>query len=295
MFTFDQLRGFVAVCEELNFGRAAARLSMTQPPLSRLMQKLEREVGARLLDRDSRGVALTAAGEVFLGEARRLLALADSAPALARRISEGTAGTLRIGFTAGSGYGVLPQLLNHLAAALPEVEIELYEMVSREQVDALLAHEIDLGLARPPFDPAAFSSRQVFREALVVALPQGHPLADTQAIAPEDLAHQSLILYSPEKARYFYDLVVGVVPVRHDNVVHTVSQILTMVWLVQAGRGVALVPRSAELLGVRGVLYRPIDLPRARFAELDLLWSKDTENPALAAALGALESFRATF
>ena len=99
-YTLEQLRGFVAVADELHFGRAAARLKMTQPPLSRQVQKLERAVGAQLLERDSRRVALTAAGQVFLVEARRLLALADTAPQLARRVSSGSHGVLRIGFTA---------------------------------------------------------------------------------------------------------------------------------------------------------------------------------------------------
>ena len=101
-FTLEQLRGFVAVAEELHFGRAAARLKMTQPPLSRQIQKLERVVGAQLLERDNRRVTLTAAGEAFLVEARRLLALADSAPELARRVSSGSHGVVRIGFTAAS-------------------------------------------------------------------------------------------------------------------------------------------------------------------------------------------------
>src|SRR3954463_16248702 len=114
-FTLEQLRGFVAVADELHFGRAAARLKMTQPPLSRQIQKLERGVGAQLLERDNRRVTLTAAGEVFLGEARRLLALAASAPQLARRVSSGATGLVRIGFTAASTYGTLGQLLNDLA------------------------------------------------------------------------------------------------------------------------------------------------------------------------------------
>src|ERR671916_265082 len=126
-FTLEQLRGFLAVADELHFGRAAARLKMTQPPLSRQIQKLERAVGAQLLERDNRRVTLTAAGEVFLGEARRLLTLADSAPELARRVSSGASGVVRIGFTAASTYGILGSLLNRLAERLPEVDLDLRE------------------------------------------------------------------------------------------------------------------------------------------------------------------------
>src|ERR671921_116022 len=204
-FTLEQLRGFLAVAEELHFGRAAARLKMTQPPLSRQIQKLERVVGAQLLERDNRRVALTTAGEVFLVEARRLLSLADSAPELARRVSSGSRGVVRIGFTAASTYGILGRLLNDLAAALPDVDVDLAEMVTREQVAALLAEEVDLGLARPPFDEEAFGSRLLQREALLVAAPTGHRLLDLGRDATaRDLASQPVVMHSPTRARYFY-------------------------------------------------------------------------------------------
>lgn len=292
MYSFEQLRGFVAVAEELHFGRAAARLSMTQPPLSRLIQKLERAIGVRLFDRDNRGVAITPAGRAFLGEARRLLALAESAPDLARRISRGSVGQVRIGFTAASAYGVLPRLLDHLARTVPDIDLDLQEMVTREQVDALLGHELDLGLARPPFDPAEFGSRLLRREEMVLAVPAGHPLTELdRPVRPQDLLTEPLIMHSPSKARYFYDLVVSLVPVVHENVVHTVSQILTMVWLVSARRGVAFVPQSTSLLGIDGVEYLPLRTTSSRPAELHLLWPKDSPNPALGVVLDALESF----
>lgn len=282
----------MAVAEELHFGRAAARLSMTQPPLSRLIQKLERSIGVRLFDRDNRGVAITPAGRAFLGEARRLLALAESAPDLARRISRGSVGQVRIGFTAASAYGVLPRLLDHLARSVPDVDLDLQEMVTHEQVDALLGHELDLGLARPPFDPAEFGSRLLRREEMVLAVPTGHPLtALDRPVRPQDLLTEPLIMYSPSNARYFYDLVVSLVPVVHENVVHTVSQILTMVWLVSARRGVAFVPQSTSLLGIDGVEYLPLQTTPARPVELHLLWPKSSPNPALGVVLGALESF----
>src|SRR3954454_19199704 len=120
-FTLEQLRGFVAVADELHFGRAAERLKMTQPPLSRQIQKLERVVGAQLLERDNRRVTLTSAGPTLLAEARRLLSLADARPERARRVASGASGVVRIGFTAASTYGTLGQLLNDLARELPDV------------------------------------------------------------------------------------------------------------------------------------------------------------------------------
>jgi DNA-binding transcriptional LysR family regulator len=288
-YTLEQLRGFVAVADELHFGRAAARLKMTQPPLSRQIQKLERAVGAQLLERDNRRVSLTAAGDVFLAEARRLLSLADSAPELARRVSSGSSGVVRIGFTAASTYGVLGRLLNDLAAALPDVDVDLAEMVTREQVAALLNQEIDLGLARPPFDAETFGSRLLHREAMLVAAPTGHRLLELdRPVEAADVAAEPVVMHSPTKARYFYDLVVGVVPIASENTVHTVSQVLTMLWLVAAGRGIAFVPASAARLQIEGVGFVRLHTPVAEPVELHLLWERDSKNPALWRALEVL-------
>jgi DNA-binding transcriptional LysR family regulator len=289
-FTLEQLRGFVAVAEELHFGRAAARLKMTQPPLSRQIQKLERGVGAQLLERDNRRVALTAAGDVFLGEARRLLGLADTAPELARRVSSGSRGVVRIGFTAASTYGTLGRLLNDVASGLPDIDLDLHEMVTREQVAALLNEEVDLGLARPPFDVDTFGSRLLHREALLVAVPAGHRLLDLgrDAVAA-DLAAEPVVMHSPTRARYFYDLVVSLVPTASENAVHTVSQVLTMLWLVAAGRGVAFVPASAARLPIEGVGFVRLTTSVAEPVELHLLWARESRNPALRRVLELLE------
>ena len=289
-FTLEQLRGFLAVAEELHFGRAATRLKMTQPPLSRQIQKLERAVGAQLLERDNRRVTLTAAGEVFLGEARRLLSLADTAPELARRVSSGSHGVVRIGFTAASTYGTLGRLLDEVERALPDIGLDLHEMVTREQVAALLNEEIDLGLARPPFDAETFGSRLLHREALLVAVPTGHRLSGLgrDAVA-DDLAVEPVVMHSPTQARYFYDLVVSMVPAASQNAVHTVSQVLTMLWLVAAGRGIAFVPGSAARLPIGGVEFVRLETPVPEPVELHLLWVRESRNPALGRVLELLE------
>jgi DNA-binding transcriptional LysR family regulator len=294
-YTLEQLRGLVAVAEELHFGRAAARLRMTQPPLSRQIQKLEAAVGAQLLDRDNRRVALTPAGEAFLVEARRILALAEAAPNLARRVSSGSRGVVRIGFTAASTFGVLGRLLNQVARELPEVHLDLAEMVTREQIAALSSEELDLGLARPPFDAETFASRLLYREPLLLAVPAGHRLAALDRPAgAEDIANEPLILHSPQNARYFYDLVVSMVPLAHENVVHSASQILTMLWLVSAGRGIAFVPASATRLGIPDVAYAALATPIREPVELHLLWPRRSGNPALRAVLDVLKGFGTT-
>src|SRR5215210_6098490 len=147
MFTLDQVRAFVVVAEELHFGRAAERLQMTQPPLSRQIQKLERAVGVRLFERDNRKVEMTTAGRAFLTEARRMLALASGALQQAQRIQAGSAGTVRIGFTATSTFSVLTALLDRATQAYPAIHLDLFEMVTREQVTRLIDGELDLGLA----------------------------------------------------------------------------------------------------------------------------------------------------
>jgi DNA-binding transcriptional LysR family regulator len=295
-FTLEQLRGFLAVAEELHFGRAAARLKMTQPPLSRQIQKLERVVGAQLLERDNRRVTLTAAGEVFLGEARRLLSLADTAPELARRVSSGSHGVVRIGFTAASTYGTLGRVLDEIERALPHIGLDLHEMVTREQVAALLNEEIDLGLARPPFDADTFGSRLLHREALLVAAPSGHRLLGLgrDAVAA-DLAAEPVVMHSPTQARYFYDLVVSMVPTASQNAVHTVSQVLTMLWLVAAGRGIAFVPASAARLPIEGVGFVTLETPVPEPVELHVLWMRESRNPALRRVLELLERSAVAF
>src|SRR6476620_5937738 len=148
MFDLNQLRCFVTVAEELHFGRAAARLNMTQPPLSRQIQVLEHIVEASLLDRTSRSVRLTPAGRSFLPEARRILKLAESASQVARRIALGKTGSIKIGFTATSAYGFMPDLVAACRTRLPEVDFSLKEMVSGDQFEALATGQIDAGLLR---------------------------------------------------------------------------------------------------------------------------------------------------
>ncbi len=200
---------------------------------------------------------------LFLREARRLLSLADTAATQARRIQAGSAGSVSIGFTATSTFGILTRLLDLFGSEFPDIHLDLHEMVTREQIAALLARELDLGLARPPFDTTAFASRLLHREALILAVPSGHRLAHQHDVAPDDVANEPLIMYSPVEARYFYDLVVRMIPVADKNVVHSVSQVMTMLWLVAGGRGIAFVPQSAARLGIPDVEFVTLDRPAA--------------------------------
>jgi DNA-binding transcriptional LysR family regulator len=285
MFELSQLRCFVAAAEELHFGRAAQRLNMTQSPLSRQIQLLERILDVTLLERTSRSVALTPAGRVFLIEARRIVRLAESAQLSARRVAKGDAGKVAIGFTAVSGYGLVPQIVAAARAALPNIELELREMVTGEQVDALLTGLIDIGFVRPPIDRHEFDTALVLAEPLVVALPTGDPRADASVLEPADFDGLPLIMYARQGAGYFHDMLVrlfdaaGVAP----SYVQHVTQIHSMLGLVRAGLAVAIVPQSAAELHFTDVQLRRLATTPERPVELHMAWRRDNANPALAA------------
>ena len=297
MFELSQLRCFVALAEELHFGRAATRMHMTQPPLSRQIQLLEHHIGAQLLARSSRNVRLTRAGRSFLPEAREILRLAESASLAARRVSRGDAGAITIGFTASSGYRFLPDLILACRKELPDVDLNLKEMVTLDQITALASGRLDLALLRPSVAAAEFETRCVAREPLILALPEGHPLARGRAPALADFDQAPFLTYSPIEARYFHDLVAdtfaraGV----HPNYTQQVTQIHSILAFVKAGLGAALVPEAATSLRFEGVVFRPVDKIRpARPVELFVAWRGDNDNPALAKLLDkCIDSIRA--
>jgi DNA-binding transcriptional LysR family regulator len=294
MFELSQLRCFVAVAEERHFGRAALRLNMTQPPLSRQIRLLEHQVGTELLHRTSRSVSLTAAGRSFLPDAARLLRLAEEASASARRVAGGMAGTLGVGYTATVGYGLLPSLVRAIRARVPGVSLTLKEMVSGAQLEALEAGQIDLGLVRPPVEHGELETRHCTDEPLVLALPEAMVADWPDQPTLKDCDGQPLLMYSPYEARYFHNLVnslfeaAGVVP----TVVEYVSQIHTMLALVRAGLGVALVPESAANLHFDDVVFRAVATMPARPVTQLFVFRRDNDNPVLQAIKPLLSADR---
>ncbi|MCK1389068.1 LysR substrate-binding domain-containing protein [Bradyrhizobium sp. 21] len=285
MFDLNQLRCFVTVAEELHFGRAAARLNMTQPPLSRQIQVLEHIIDAPLLERTSRSVRLTPAGRSFLPEARRILKLAESASQVARRIALGKTGSLKIGFTAAAAYGFLPELVAACRAKLPEVDFSLKEMVSGDQFEALTSGQIDAGLLRPPIARPELASRRVVAEPLLAAIPKKHPLANAENITIKDFGDQPFVMYSPYESRYFHDLLVALFT-RADilpRYVQHLSQIHSILAMVRAGLGLAIVPAAAASLKIADVRLRPLKLRTRVPVELFMVWRRDNEDPLLAA------------
>lgn len=292
MFELIQLRCFVAVAEELHFRRAAARLNMSQPPLSRHIQVLERILKVQLFNRSSRLVELTPGGSAFLEEARRIVHMADSALITARAASEGQQGRLTIGFTAASLYRFVPDLITRLQDALPDIQLQLRETVSADLVEGLLSNALDLAILRPPVHRAEFRHRQVACETLLVCSPESVPEHER----PRQLAdfdRLPLVMYDPEKARYFHDLVSGLLTSARSQprVTQQLAQIHSILIMVGAGHGFAIVPESASALRPQGVTFTALEgVPPV--VELYAAWRDGHSNPALPPVLAVLETMQ---
>src|SRR5687767_2865073 len=257
-----QLRYFMAVAEHLHFGRAAAALHISQPPLSRAIRALEERLGVALFLRNRRRVELTAAGARLLEDARRTLGQLERSVLELRGMAAGELGRLRIGFVSLADYGVLPQLLKAYKAARPSVQLALREMLSPEQSLALAAGELDFGLLLPPVAEAeGLEHLVVQRERFVAALPARHRLAAGRGpLAMSELAGESFVMVPREIAPGLYDIVSGLAARAGFslNVAQEAIQMQTVVSLVSSGLGAAVVPGSVANLGRRGVVYRKL-------------------------------------
>lgn len=276
-----QLRHFIAVAERLHFGRAAAALHISQPPLSRSIRALEARVGATLLARSRRKVELTPEGARFLEEARRLLAQLERAVLEVGRMATGAGGRLRIGFVSLADFGVLPGLLKKYKATRPGVSLALREMLTPEQSAALAAGEIDFGLLLPPVAVPELEHLVVQRERFLAALPARHPLARRKPgrgpLAVRALENESFVMVPREIAPGLHDIVAGLTARAGfaPRLAQEALQMQTVVSLVSSGLGVALVPASLANLGRRGVAYREIADPHPRL-DLWLAWRAGT-------------------
>ncbi|MBY4770194.1 LysR substrate-binding domain-containing protein [Burkholderia ambifaria] len=283
-----QWRYFVTVADERHFGRAAERLSMTQPPLSQAIRALEEALGVALFVRTKRSVALTAVGAALLPDVRRLLASADALPPLARRLARGEAGSLSLAFVSTADYGLLPSLLRAFGARYPQVRLQLAEATSDVQIDELVAGRIDAGLVIPPVPPrhaAGLSYLPVVREPLVVAMPAAAAPdgPEDEPVHLADLAALPLVIFPRRLAPGFYDIITGCYGAAGEipHIGQEAIQMQTIVSLVSAGMGVALVPQSLRNLRRTGVVYRPLagDAP---VVETGLVWRTGDVSPVLA-------------
>ena len=258
------LRYFVAVAEELHFGRAARRLGISQPPLSQQIQALEDELGACLFERTNRRVALSAVGELFLPEVRAVLAQLDKAVAVARRASQGELGELKVGFTSSAPFtSTIPRALRAFRQACPAVHLELRELSSREVAAAGGEGLLQVGMIRPLESlPAGLEALELFAEPLVAVLPAGHPrvVEGASGIALAELADEPFVFFPRSFGTGLYDQVIdlarnaGFSP----RIVQEASEAMTLIGLVATGLGVTVLPASFSRLRIDGVVYRTL-------------------------------------
>jgi DNA-binding transcriptional LysR family regulator len=276
------VRAFVAVADELHFGRAAARLHMAQPPLSQLIRRLEAELGLVLFDRNRRRVELSEAGAALLAPAREAVAAADGLRALADDVAAGEAGALTVGFVGSAAAGALPTLVRRMRAEAPGVRVTLRELTSARQQAALLEGRIHVGLLREA--PARPELRSVLleEESLLAALPHGHPLCERAQIAIADLADEPWVLFPREEGSAFFDRIVGLCRAAGfaPRVEQEATYMPTIVSLVAAGLGVSLVPAAMRETAPPGVVLVRVSEAAAR-VPLVVAWRAASDSAPL--------------
>ncbi|WP_233146125.1 LysR substrate-binding domain-containing protein [Pigmentiphaga sp. NML080357] len=270
MIDLRRVRYFVAVAEELHFGRAAQRLGMSQPPLSQQLQALEQDLGVRLLDRNKRQVALTEAGRLFLPEARALLVQAERAASIAALAGRGEMGTLRVGFTESAVLtGALPNLLSRFRGRYPAVAVQLTEQTSQQQIQSLVDKRTDVGFMRLPASgalPGELEAQPLVSDPLVAVLPREHRLASSGgALGVAALADEPFVFFTPGAGTGVYNHVLnlcrsaGYAP----RIAQEAREVMTIAGLVAARLGVSILPASVRRLDVAGVVIRALREPEA--------------------------------
>jgi DNA-binding transcriptional LysR family regulator len=285
------LRYFITVAEELHFGRAAQRLHIAQPPLSQQIRQLEEELGVVLFHRTKRSVQLTDAGQVFLEEAKQVLIQAAQAVQAAQRASRGEIGQLVVSFVSSAAYNVLPKILQAFRARFPEVNLALHELTTDKQLQGLRDGWIDVGFLRPPIEDDTLSLATIFKESLVVALPEIHPLSRQPQVPLKALINEFFILFPRPLGPKLYDQIVGLCQQAgfSPNVVQEAIQMQTIVSLVAAEIGIALVPASVQNLQRRGVIYKAIQEATPK-AEIAVIWRSNDLSSVLHQFLSVVRS-----
>ncbi|TCC20850.1 LysR family transcriptional regulator [Kribbella speibonae] len=286
-----QLRSFVVVAEEMNVGRAAIRLHLTQPSLSRQIAALEHDLGVELFARVKRRFVLTAAGATFLADAQDLLRRSDEAVRTAQRTQRGELGTLRLRFVQSATFDALPRLLGAFRQAYPEVVLDLESWTTLRQTEALCDGRIDVGLLRPSTPGGASSvvqlapkltSRVVAEDSLVAVLPARHRLARRKRLRLEELAEEPFVFYSRPSGPAVHDTIVGYCRAVGftPRIEQEAADVQTIVSLVAAGLGISLLISPTPPSNPDTVVYRELsdDLPPW---PLSVAWSPDNRSPVL--------------
>jgi len=287
------LRDFLAVAQEGHIGRAAARLHLSQPPLTRHIRALEEKIGTPLFVRTPKGVTLTEAGRTLLEEAPNLLALAQRALERTRLAGQGLIGQLDVGLFGSGILDVIPRILSRFRQARPEVKIVLHNLTKEAQLQALRERRISVGFNRLVPEEAGITVETVLYEDRVAAIPQTHPLARRRTIRLRDLAGVPLISY-PNLAMHGMAQEVAEA-FRFEGVLQKIEQevedVVTAVALVSTGFGVTVTTQSAANLRLPGVVFRPLRSTRLKKLELSCLYRSGDSSPVLKAFLGVVREF----
>jgi len=280
------LRYFALLAEDLNFRRAADRLHIAQPALSRQIKHLEEDLGVTLFDRTRRSIRLTAAGEVLLMHSKQILLDVDKAINETKLASAGLAGSLSLAFIPSSSYVLLPEILKGFRAEVPDVHVEMYDMVTSKQLEALSLGRIDIGIMRAWAASEAIEYRPILSEPFVVAVPEGHPLAGVRKVNLKDFGGDQFLIHareSPSAVFGMYDLTLEffrMADFRPRFARESPPQLHALLGMVKAGFGIAVVPRSMMHLPIEGVRYATLRSSPLR-SEIGIGWRKDSQDPIL--------------
>jgi DNA-binding transcriptional LysR family regulator len=280
------LRYFISVATELHFGRAAEKLHIAQPPLSKQIQDLEKELGFELFTRTKRSVALTPAGQSFLVEVNQIFQQLDRAIDIGGKTSRGELGQISIGFVGSATYNILPVMLQQFRDRYPYVQIELHELTTDRQLIWLREGRIDIGSIRPPIVDRNFNTQVIFQESFVAALPINHHLAGVAEIDLASLATEPFILFPRELAPGLYDPIISICQAVgfSPQVVQECIQMQTIVSLVSANMGVSILPESIKEAPRQGVVYKPIRVGTVsveKLATISLIWRINDRSPTV--------------
>jgi DNA-binding transcriptional LysR family regulator len=291
------LRYFVTLAEELNFCRAAARLHISQPPLTRQIHQLEAELGCRLFFRTTRGVELTEAGQTLLKDALGILGLVGVAKERTSKAGRGHIGRLDVGIFGSAILCHIPRMIFEFRNRFPEVEITLHQQTKSEQIQALRERRLTIGFNRHvPVEPDIIVET-VFFEPLVIALHSKHPLARHKSIRIAEVVNEPLILYPSNTRPGFADDVMALFlnEGAQPTIVQEVTDVVTSIALVSSGFGICVAPQAASNLKLPGVVYRPIKANPVPAIELACLYRREDESPILAAILDVARKYRPSF
>jgi DNA-binding transcriptional LysR family regulator len=276
------LRYFIAVAEELHFGRAAIRLNISQPPLSQQILQLEQEIGAQLFTRTNRSVQITAAGQQFLQDARGILLQVEQAASRAARLHNGQEGELRIGFTSSAPFtGLVSDALYHFRQRWPAVHIQMQEINTRQQLAPLHEGRLDLGVMRNTPLPSDLQHQLLLREPLCAVVHWAHPLADAEAISVQALANEPFVFFDPLGGTALYGEILALLHRYQIKpfITQEVGEAMTILGLVATGLGVSILPASFRRARLADVVWLPLHEADA-LSEVWLVWSATREPSA---------------